>query len=121
MSSEHNISQLLEGYPKFDIALWASYSIDIETLMFLLRMDFMDIMEPCSLHVICDESKMGLEMQRTKSNGRLKDLHYLQSYYTLSSQRVPGSFHPKILLLASQEVILVLISSANATDRKSVV
>ena len=116
MNPSLTISQLLQQETKYEMAFWTSYSLDIETLVFLLRMDFRPNMDPCVLHLLCDQSKVSSTMEQNATPEGFNQLQHLQSYCTISSQYAEGSFHPKILLLASHSSLLTFISSANATN-----
>lgn len=115
MNPSLTISQLLQQDTKYEVAFWTSYSLDVETLTFLLRMDFRPNMDPCVLHLLCDQAKVSNTMEQNASQEGFKSLQHLQSYCTISSQYAEGSFHPKILFLASHDSLLTFISSANAT------
>ena len=115
------ISQLLQRDAshdtKFEMAFWTSYSLDVETLTFLLRMDFKPNMESTGVvHLLCDLSKISETMDLSANPEGLNKLQHLQSYCTISSQHAEGSFHPKILFLVAHNSILVFVSSANATN-----
>ena len=120
MNPSLTISQLLHQDAnqdvRYELAFWTSYSIDIETLSFLLRMDFRSIMDPCVLHLLCDQAKVSKTMEQNATQEGFNKLQHLQSYCTISSQFAEGSFHPKILFLVSNDSLLTFISSANATN-----
>ena len=115
MNTPQTISQLLQQDKRYEMAFWATYSVDIETLIFLLKMDLKERLEPCNLHLLCDHSKLDEAVTKNQSKSTISNLQYLQSYCTISPQVEKGSFHPKILFLASEDSILTFISSANTT------
>ncbi len=115
-SMSQTISQILSEYGGFEKAFWASYSVNFTTLDFLLKKDFKQLMNPHYLHLICDGNQ--LDESIAKIYDARKDmlmLSNLQKYCTISPQFTAGSFHPKILLFASQDRLLIIVSSANAT------
>lgn len=110
------ISQILNEYSGFEKAFWASYSVNFTTLDFLLKKDLKQIMNPCYLHLICDMDQLDESIARiTNDTKELTKLSKLQEYCTISPQFTEGAFHPKILLLASNNKLLFIVSSANAT------
>lgn len=112
-------SQILEPYHGygFDTAYWCSYSLDFSTIDFLINRDFKRVMSPCSLHLMCDPHQWSKQIPTILfDQRRLSKIARMQQYCTLSFQGAVGSFHPKIILLASEQVILLLLSSANATS-----
>jgi len=116
---QQTFSQILEPYHDygFDIAFWCTYSLDFSTVEFLINRDFKRIMAPCSIHLMCDPHQWSEQLSSGISDQhRLNKMARMQQYCTMSFQPAVGAFHPKILLLASEETILLLLSSANATS-----
>ena len=110
------ISQILSKYGGFEKAFWASYSVNFTTLDFLLKKDFKQIMNPHYLHLICDGNQLDESISKIYDDRKdMSKLSKLQEYCTISPQFAAGSFHPKILLFASQDKLLIIVSSANAT------
>ena len=110
------ISQILNEYGGFDKAFWATYSVDFNTLDFLLKKDFKQIMTHCYFHLICDGDKLDETIAVIYNDRKdLSKLLKLQEYCTISPQFTEGAFHPKVLVFASEKSLLIIVSSANAT------
>ena len=93
------ISQILNEYGGFDKAFWVTYSVNFNTLDFLLKKDFKHIMSPYYFHLICDGNKLDENLANIFNDRKdLYSLLKLQDYCTISTQFTEGAFHPKILL-----------------------
>lgn len=111
------ISQLLSSFKDVDKAFWASYSLDFNTVDFLVKNDLRLIMKLCYLHVIVDANQF--EDALTKSLEKSQDLAKLtrlQEFVTFSTENPNGAFHPKILLLSSEHELHAIVGSANLTS-----
>lgn len=110
-------SHILSGFSGFDCAFWASYSVQFSAIDFLIKKDLSKVMNPCSVHVICDGQQYHSEIEKAVKSIRGNDtIEKIQEYCTFSTMWPEGAFHPKILLLANQESILSIVSSANLTS-----
>lgn len=113
----YTISQILQEFKGMDKAFWASYTVDFGTVDFLMKKDFRYIMNHNYMHVISDFSQFNESLiKEIKGKNSLSKVKQLQEYCTFSQQDTAGAFHPKILLLASEEKIVVILGSANLTS-----
>ena len=93
------ISQILNEYSGFDKAFWATYSVDFNTLDFLLKKDFKQIMNPHYFHLICDGRKLDEAIASLYDDKKdMSKLVKLQEYCTISPQFTDGAFHSIFLI-----------------------
>jgi HKD family nuclease len=113
----YTISQILHEFQGIDKSFWATYTIDFGTVDFLMKKDFRQIMNHNYMHVIsdCEQFNHSLVKEIESKNSLLK-VKQLQEYCTFSQQETDGAFHPKILLLASETKVVVMLGSANLTS-----
>lgn len=113
----YTISQILQEFKGMDKAFWASYTVDFGTVDFLMKKDFRHIMNYNYMHVISDFGQFNESLiKEIKGKNSLSKVKQLQEYCTFSQQETAGAFHPKILLLSSEEKIVVILGSANLTS-----
>src|SRR5437870_8241608 len=109
---DKNIGEWLGDDGGFECAFWTTYSIDFSTSYFIINQHLRPLVQDQPCHIMLDLRKAHEACQEDED---LRALGKLQSRAILSTCEKRVAFHPKLLFLAGDLKIRLIVASGNAT------